>query len=157
MRLVSVNFARKGSAHLHFMIVRKLPQPNTALLRHQTGVCADHTLFTERIDRPYVYPDHVTGWGILSMLTGKGNYVVNGKKERLDNSSFLVINRGSRLSVDCQQRDAQPLLLFFHPGMAGREPADFPCSNVCISKIHRCRNAWNGWPGWVIAAPPSAP
>jgi AraC family transcriptional regulator len=101
------------------MIIQKLPRA-FSLPRPPTGLFGDHTLFTEKISRRYDYPPHTAGPGILSMLSGAGEYEVNGKKEQLDSHSFIIINRGSRLSMHFRQIDAQPLLLFFHTHWADR-------------------------------------
>ncbi|HXB91151.1 MAG TPA: AraC family transcriptional regulator [Puia sp.] len=99
------------------MIIRRLPPIGQPPSRHPIGTFADHTLFTEKIGRRYESPEHIAGAGILCMLSGHGEYGVNGKKESLDRHSFLVINHGSRLSMCFREKDAQPLMLFFRTGL----------------------------------------
>jgi AraC family transcriptional regulator len=119
------------------MIIQKLPTPALSLPRPPTGIFPDHTLFTEKIDHPYDYPQHTAGLGILAMLSGSGEYKVNGKKERLDRHSFLVINQGSRLSMHFREIDAQPLLLFFHTRLAERVLAERPATPADFSWLER--------------------
>jgi hypothetical protein len=143
------------------MIFQKLPHPIPTSLHRQTGVFPDHTLFTEKINHPYKYPEHTAGLGIVTMRSGKGEYSLNGKREQLDSHSFLIVNQGSRLSVRVTERNAQPLLLFFHNplvkilglpiqialrGNSHQSPAPwgFPAWNVCTQKTTPSATASNG-------------
>lgn len=105
------------------MIFRSLSQWTPSLRRHQAGLYTDHILFTERIGQIYEYPEHIASAGVLTMLSGKGEFVLNGKKEQLDAHSFLVVNKGSRLSIHFREPESQPLLLFFRTQLAGRPGA----------------------------------
>src|ERR1700743_545212 len=110
------------------MIARALLPPNLFTTPGQAIVFSDHTLFTETTTQPYVCPEHIPGPGILTMLSGSGNYAVNHQIETLDSTRFLLLDRNSRLSIHLPRPGVRPLLLFFHPGLIsealGRQPAD---------------------------------
>jgi AraC family transcriptional regulator len=130
---------KKSLSFLH-MIIRRLPPVDLSASRHPIGTFADHTLFTEKISRRYESPEHIAGTGILCMLSGHGEYGVNGKKESLDRHSFLVINHGSRLSMCFREKDAQPLMLFFRTSLitaaAGNDPS-LPAQSLDLSWLER--------------------
>jgi AraC-like DNA-binding protein len=97
------------------MIARKLltPEPQPAC---PTFRFADHTLFTGTIEKPYTCPPHIPGAGILTMISGTGRFSLNDETIALDNTQYLLINRGSRLSIRLPRPEAQPLFLFFRAG-----------------------------------------
>jgi len=66
------------------------------------------------------------------MLSGKGDYYVNGQREELAPQSFLVVSHGSRLSVNLPQAPSQPGLLFFHSGLVSRvmESLELPAEKL---------------------------
>ena len=102
------------------MIVSKLPRPDAMFSGHEPPIFKDHYLFTEVVSHSYEYPEHTSGFGILSMFAGYGNCFINGEKQKIDRDSFLPVNAGSRLSVQVSQKNAQPCFLFFHSGLTGQ-------------------------------------
>lgn len=117
------------------MIARKLLPP-VPLLKGQEISFSDHLLFTERTVKPYACPEHIPGLGILTMLSGSGRYGLNRKIETLDSSRFLLINRGSRLSIDLPLPDVQPLFLFFHPGLVGAALTSQQADLTWLERVH---------------------
>ncbi|HXB35835.1 MAG TPA: AraC family transcriptional regulator [Puia sp.] len=103
------------------MIARKLltPDPQSTC---PTFHFADHTLLVETITKPYIFPQHIPGAGILTMITGTGRFTINDETITLDPARYLIINQGSRLSIRLACRslgegwpraEVQPLFLFF--------------------------------------------
>jgi AraC family transcriptional regulator len=94
------------------MISRKLltPEPQQAC---PTFRFADHTLLTETTAKPYTFPQHIPGPGILTLLSGAGRFILNGESIPLDPTRYLVIDEGTRLSIRLPRPDTQPLFLFF--------------------------------------------
>lgn len=74
----------------------------------------DHCLYTDTITTTFHCKEQYTGFGILSVLQGSGNFRINGASLTIDPTSFLVINRGSRLAIDISKKDTTPILLFFN-------------------------------------------
>jgi AraC-like DNA-binding protein len=94
------------------MIARKLltPDPQSTC---PTFRFADHTLLTETITKPYTFPQHIPGAGILAMISGTGRFTINDETITLDPARYLLIDQGSRLSIRLPRAEAQPLFLFF--------------------------------------------
>ena len=94
------------------MIARKLltPDPQSTC---PTFHFADHTLLAETITKPYIFPQHIPGAGILTMISGSGRFTVNDETITLDPARYLIIGQGSRLSIRLPRAEVQPLLLFF--------------------------------------------
>jgi AraC family transcriptional regulator len=94
------------------MIARKLltPEPQSTC---PTFHFADHTLLTETITKPYSFPQHVPGAGILTMISGTGRFTINDETLTLDPTRYFIIDQDSRLSIRLQRPEAQPLFLFF--------------------------------------------
>ncbi len=74
----------------------------------------DHHLFSHKIEKPYSNPIHMTGLGLISMIEGKVNFTINDLPITLDQNSFLIINRGSRLSFEVKSSDCTPFFLYFN-------------------------------------------
>jgi AraC-like DNA-binding protein len=103
------------------MIARKLLNPDPRLTC-PTFRFADHTLLAETIAIPYIFPQHIPGAGILTMLSGSGRFTVNDETITLDPARYLVIDQGSRLSIRLasgsasegrSRAEVEPLFLFF--------------------------------------------
>jgi AraC-like DNA-binding protein len=103
------------------MIARKLPTPEPRQRqqpKYPPPACpslrfADHTLLTETTTKPYSLPEHIPGPGILTLLSGTGQFSLNGETLTLDNTRYLFLDRTSRLSIHLPRPDTQPLFLFF--------------------------------------------
>jgi AraC family transcriptional regulator len=94
------------------MIARKLLTLEPPVTCPTLGF-SDHTLLTETIPRPYSCPPHIPGPGILTLLSGTGRASLNGETITLDPTRYLLIDRGSRLSIRLPRPETQPLFLFF--------------------------------------------
>src|SRR5579863_138531 len=94
------------------MIARNLltPDPQSTC---PTFHFADHTLLTETITKPYIFPQHVPGAGILTMISGIGRFTINDETISIDPTRHVIIDEGSRLSIRLQRPEAHPLFLFF--------------------------------------------
>jgi len=95
------------------MIARKL-LPSDPLSEGKTLSFSDHTLLTEKTTRPYTFPEHLPGPGILTMITGSGRCRVNREPMTIDSSQYLLVDQDSRLSISLPRPGVQPLFLFFH-------------------------------------------
>jgi len=110
------------------MIARKLltPEPQSTCPEFRF---ADHTLLTETITKPYSFPQHIPGAGILTTMSGTGRFTINDETITLDPTRYLLINRGSRLSIRLPRPDTQPLFLFFQTDIVNdaltKQHADF--------------------------------
>ena len=94
------------------MISRKLLPPQF-FPANPTPRFADHTLLTETTGAPYNCPEHIPGPGILTLLSGAGRFSVGNVTFPLNPTRYLLINRGSCLSIRLPRPDTQPLFLFF--------------------------------------------
>ena len=73
----------------------------------------DHHLYTGEIIKPYYLDEHYTGLGLICILKGRGNFRINGNATTLTEDSFIVINRGSKLTVDITNKHTVPVFIFF--------------------------------------------
>ena len=96
------------------MILKKLPGPGNFINSNTIPSYQDHYIFTDSISERYHLEEHYTGLGILSVLRGSGNFKINEKSVTLDENSFLVVNRGSKLSVHISEIRTVPVLIFFN-------------------------------------------
>jgi AraC-like DNA-binding protein len=117
------------------MIARKL-LPQDHLSRGKELSFSDHTLVTETTVRPYACPEHIPGPGILTMLAGNGRYVVNREMMTLDSHQYLLIDRGSRLSIHLPHPGVQPLFLFFHADMVSKALAKQQADLCWLERLH---------------------
>jgi len=74
----------------------------------------DHCLYTKNINGPFEREEHYTGLGIVSMLKGRGNFRVNNTNIVLDKNSFLVVNKGSKLSFKLFNSENSLAILYFN-------------------------------------------
>ena len=58
----------------------------------------DHCLFFNEFKNKVIFPTHFTSFGIIALLTGNGKFKVNETDITLDQNSFLVVNRGSKVA-----------------------------------------------------------
>ena len=126
------------------MIARKLPAPDSRTIAQPSpqppasrtaGLCpppfhyADHTLLTEKILKPYSFPEHIPGAGILTLLAGTGRFTINNETISLNPTRYLLINRDTRLSLRLPHPDTQPLFLYFRTDVVNealtKQHADF--------------------------------
>ena len=154
-----------------FMIVRNLHHLAHFFPGGQLPVFSDHMLFTtpKEASRPYEAPgpsekrgaglnEFIARAGIFTVLTGSAHLTINNRKETLDSRQFLLINQGSRVSINLSQpdvhsavqSDAQPLLLFFHTGMLqaalDRKGADL----VWLERVHPLKGILQERLDWII-------
>jgi AraC-like DNA-binding protein len=110
------------------MISRKLLPPEF-FPANPTPRFADHTLLTETTATPYICPEHIPGPGILTLLSGSGRFYLGVESFPLNSTRYLLINRGSRLSIRLPRPDTQPLFLFFRTDVVNdaltKQHADF--------------------------------
>jgi AraC family transcriptional regulator len=74
-----------------------------------------HTLFTTRLSKLDL-PSHQSNFGLITTLYGSMNVKMNGITKAIDDSGFIVVNRGSSISM-ALDRQCQPLLLYFMNGV----------------------------------------
>lgn len=96
------------------MILKKLPGADNFNGGNIVPSYHDHYLFTDSILESYQLKECYTGFGLLSVLRGSGNFKINGTAVTLDENSFLVINRGSKLSIHISKIHTVPVLIFFN-------------------------------------------
>jgi AraC family transcriptional regulator len=133
------------------MIVRKLPLPDTFSAHGQTLVFSDHTLFTTTTQSPYRSPEHQAGMGILTMQSGIGHLILNHEKEILDQHHFLLINKGSRLSIRLPHAGAQPLFLFFATPMAEEVLDKRGIDWSWLERLHPLSDRLRHDLGWLVS------
>ncbi|MBN9385351.1 MAG: helix-turn-helix transcriptional regulator [Chitinophagaceae bacterium] len=102
------------------MISYPLPRTGWCPARLHTGIFTDHTLFTGTVEDVYDYPEHTAGLGILTMFAGAGECALNHRTERLSGQAWMLVNKGSRLSLHLSQMGTRPVILFFHTRMVER-------------------------------------
>lgn len=95
------------------MILRRLPDPSTFTPADGVPSFADHCLFVTEAGSGLQYPEHFTGLGMIALLKGNASFVINYTRVSIDESSFLVVNKGSTLSFKLQP-DARLCLLYFN-------------------------------------------
>jgi hypothetical protein len=117
------------------MIARKLltpePQPVCPAFRF-----AEHTLLTEIISKPYSFPQHIPGAGILTMISGTGRLQLNDLTFTLDPTRYLIVNQNSRLSIRLPRAEAQPLFLFFRAGTVDEALTKYHTDLCLLERSH---------------------
>lgn len=78
----------------------------------------DHVLLVLRAGKAQAFEEHFTGLGLIAMLTGSARLKVNGQATTIDTQSFMVVNRGSRLSFRLLSDDYQMAMLYFDPTLS---------------------------------------
>ena len=78
--------------------MKVLPLSELTRNRKKIPVYTDHVLATLTPSGPFHCETHYTGLGIISLMTGKGHFNINDHQMTLNSSSFLIVNRGSKLS-----------------------------------------------------------
>ncbi|ELR72201.1 Transcriptional regulator, AraC family [Fulvivirga imtechensis AK7] len=96
------------------MILRSLPDPEKTKPRNGVPTYSDHHLFVENIKDSFTYPEHFTGLGIVTMLSGTAGISINGSLVELNPDSFLIINRGSRLAIKDGKKGSTLALIYFN-------------------------------------------
>lgn len=79
---------------------------------------ADHLLLTEPLEQVLTMGLGLSGFGLITCLSGQADFRINDQKLSLDASSFAVVNKGSRLSLSVNKLPSQPVLLFFRSILA---------------------------------------
>jgi len=131
------------------MIARKLlapePLPTCPAFRF-----ADHTLLTETIAKPYSFPQHIPGAGILTMLSGTGNFRLNSDTLTLDPTRYLIVNQGTRLSIRLPRAEAQPLILFFQAAIVNKAVTKYHADLVWLERAHPMNADLNERLQWLV-------
>lgn len=96
------------------MVLRKLPDPEKIPSGNCVPTYRDHYVFVEKIKGPFRYPGHFTGLGVITMLSGTADADINGSKVNLDSDMFVVVNRGSRLSINAAGKAGTLVLIYFN-------------------------------------------
>lgn len=96
------------------MIAQPLPYHGWRTDRFRQGIFSDHTLMTGLVEDAYEYPEQTTGLGILTFLSGMGECFLNHRREKLADRAWMLMDRGSRLSLHLAGAGTRPVLLFFH-------------------------------------------
>jgi len=148
------------------MIVRNFHQPGPFFAGRQLPVFSDHMLFTAPATGPGQFEKRGAGLnefiarpGIFTVLTGSAQFTLNDRKETLNKGQFLLINQGSRVSINFPQpnmpvsafqSDVQPLFLFFNTGMLqtalDRKGADL----VWLERVHPLNGILQDRLDWII-------
>jgi AraC family transcriptional regulator len=100
------------------MMLKKLPDRDGFSGNNAAPSYGDHYLYTADVSHPYHLNEHYTGLGLLAILKGAGNFRINGTTATLDENSFLVINRGSRVSITISRMHTVPVLIFFNSALS---------------------------------------
>src|ERR1041384_6800590 len=74
-----------------------------------------HTLFTTRLSKLEL-PSHQSNFGLITTLYGEMNVKINGITKAVGASSFLIVNKGSSISISVKNEQCQPFLLYFMNG-----------------------------------------
>jgi AraC family transcriptional regulator len=131
------------------MIARKLltpePQPICPTFRF-----ADHTLLTETTAKPYSFPQHIPGAGILTIRSGTGRFTINDETITLDPTRYLIIDQGSRLSIRLQRPEAQPLFLFFRADTVHEALTKYHTGLCWLQRAHPMNAVLNDRLEWLI-------
>jgi AraC family transcriptional regulator len=131
------------------MIARKLltpePQPTCPTFRF-----ADDTLFTGTVENPYTCPPHIPGAGILTMISGTGRFSLNDENITLDNTQYLLINRGSRLSIRLPRPEAQPLFLFFRAATVDEALTKYDADFCWLERTHPMNTVLKERLEWLV-------
>ncbi|UZR99687.1 helix-turn-helix transcriptional regulator [Chondrinema litorale] len=87
------------------MILGKLAENNHT--QDTVPVYFDHCILYNEFDKPFVFPTHFTSFGIIALLEGSGNFKINDVHINLDQNSFVIVNRGSKVSFSVNQKPQQ--------------------------------------------------
>lgn len=94
------------------MILKSLPDPEKLCSADGPPLFRDHCLYVKQCPSGFSYPEHYAGLGVVALLNGSGKFAVNTTAVYLDVDSFLVLNRGSKLSFRTRQESTLCLLYF---------------------------------------------
>ncbi|MEJ0034299.1 MAG: AraC family transcriptional regulator [Bacteroidota bacterium] len=83
-----------------------------AYATNEVASFGQHTLFTARLSQLDL-PSHQSNFGLITTLYGVMDVKINGISKLIDNSSFLIVNRGSSIQVTIDHEQCQPVLLYF--------------------------------------------
>jgi AraC family transcriptional regulator len=75
-----------------------------------------HTLFTTRLSKLDL-PSHQSSHGLITTLYGAMNMKINGVTQTIDDSVFMIVNRGSSVSATIKDQQCQPFFLYFRGAM----------------------------------------
>ncbi|MBT31652.1 MAG: hypothetical protein CMO01_18505 [Thalassobius sp.] len=97
------------------MILSKLADNN--LSKDAVPVYFDHCVLYNEFNKSISFSNHFTSFGIISLLAGSGNFKINNVETLLDQNSFVIVNRGSKVSFSVNQTPQQKtkiVYLFFN-------------------------------------------
>lgn len=97
------------------MLLKNLPNGEIAQAERKFN---DHYVFSSLISSSYSWSDRLPAPGILAFLRGSGSLTINDQHLTLDERSFLVMNRGSVLTLKISKSGSRPVLLFFNADLA---------------------------------------
>ncbi len=97
--------------------MKVLPLSELTRNRKKIPVYTDHVLATLSTSGPFHCETHYTGLGIISLLNGKGHFNINDHQIALNTSSFLIVNRGSKLSFKLSP-NSRLVILGFNPKLS---------------------------------------
>jgi len=89
--------------------------PSYAYATNEVASFRQHTLFTTRLSKLGL-PSHQSNFGLIATLYGAMNVKINGLTKTLDDTNFIVVNRGSSISIAVDGQ-CQPFLLYFMNGV----------------------------------------
>lgn len=97
------------------MLLKNLPNGEIGEAERKIN---DHIVFTKLVSPSYSWSDRLPAPGILAFLRGSGSLTINDQHLTLDENSFLVMNRGSLLTLKISKSGSRPVLLFFNSDLA---------------------------------------
>ena len=78
----------------------------------------DHYLCTEYLSRPRHVPKHSASLSMFTLLKGTAKVSINENRIELDDTSFIIVNDGSIMSIDFETGGELPVLILFNPSLS---------------------------------------
>ena len=107
------------------MVLERLSGHKHVSQHEQIPHYQDHYLINISLTDSFKCPEHFTGLGIVTLLKGRGRFKINGANALLDENSFLVVNKGSRLSFWIKELPAEIVILYFNSLLASLVSSSF--------------------------------
>jgi AraC family transcriptional regulator len=100
------------------MIVSRSLVASALLFSNRPPEFSDHTLCQYVGSKGAVVPAHITGLGVAVVMSGEATFRINGEVIAINEDSFLVVNKGSKLSFELERDDTLVALLYFDAALS---------------------------------------
>ncbi|MEQ8686900.1 MAG: AraC family transcriptional regulator [Imperialibacter sp.] len=111
------------------------PVADAPLFSNKPPEFADHTLCQYVGGKGALVPAHIAGLGVAVVMSGEATFRINREVIAINEDSFLVVNRGSKLSFELERDDTLVALLYF----------DAALSKLLYNGLMKISDETSGW------------